>query len=120
MKMNDNIKISNDVIAKIASIAACEVKGIKGLHGGNIVDGIVKTFSKSATTKGVAVDMTNDRINVSVSVVVEYGCKINPVAEKVQERVRADIETMTGISNITVNVFVAGLFIEDMEAAACE
>ena len=46
MNVDNNIKISNDVIAKIASIAACEVKGVRGLHGGNIVDGIVKTFSK--------------------------------------------------------------------------
>lgn len=117
MKMSNDIKISNDVIAKIASIAACDVEGIKGLHGGNIVDGIVKTFSKSASTKGVAVEAASDKVTVNISVVVEYGCKINPVAEKVQERVRADIETMTGITDITVNVFVAGLYIEDTSEA---
>lgn len=113
MKMNDNIKISNDVIAKIASIAACEVKGVKGLHGGNIVDGIVKTFSKSATTKGVSVAISDDEVTVDVSVVVEYGLKLNPVAEQVQERVRTDIETMTGMKAITVNVLVAGIYCED-------
>lgn len=111
MKMDNNIKISNDVIAKIASIAACEVKGVKGLHGGNIVDGIVKTFTKTATTKGVSVDINDDKVEVDVSIVVEYGCKLNPVAELVQERVRTDIETMTGMNDIIVNVLVAGLFV---------
>jgi len=113
MNLDNNIKISNDVIAKIASIAACEVKGVKGLHGGNIVDGIVKTFTKAATTKGVSVDINADKVKVDISIVVEYGCKLNPVAEQVQERVRTDIETMTGMNDIIVNVLVAGLFVEE-------
>lgn len=113
MNVDNNIKISNDVIAKIASIAACEVKGVRGLHGGNIVDGIVKTFSKVATTKGVSVDIDSDKVEVNVSIVVEYGYKLNPVAEQVQERVRTDIETMTGMNHIIVNVLVAGLFVEE-------
>ncbi len=116
--MDNNIKISNDVIAKIASIAAGEVKGVKGLHGGNIVDGIVKTFSKAASTKGVSVDVNGDKVKVNISIVIEYGCKLNPVAEQVQERVRTDIETMTGMNDIIVNVFVAGLYVEEPVAAA--
>ncbi len=111
--MDNNIKISNDVIAKIASIAACEVDGVKGLHGGNIVNGIVKTFSKVSSTKGVTVDNTGDKVKINISIVVEYGRKLNPVAEQVQERVRSDVEAMTCMDEIVVNVLVAGLFIEE-------
>ncbi|MDD4689209.1 MAG: Asp23/Gls24 family envelope stress response protein [Eubacteriales bacterium] len=111
--MNDNIKISNDVIAKIASIAACDVKEVKGLHGGNVVNGIVKTITKNASTKGVSVECNEDTVKIDISIVINYGCKLNPVAEQVQERVRADIETMTGFNKITVNVLVAGLFFEE-------
>ena len=53
----NGIKIAEEVVAKIAGIAASEVKGVFGMNGG-LVEGFSEIFGKKSFSKGVKVQVT--------------------------------------------------------------
>lgn len=105
---NGNVKISPDVIATVASIAAGEVSGMAGMNTG-VVGGIVEKFGTKKKGKGVKIEMSDEGAILDVSVVVSYGVKIPDVAWAVQENVKNSVESMTGINVLKVNVHVDGV-----------
>ncbi len=112
------VKISDDVVETIASLAASEVKGVCSLTGGLTSD-FVEKLSKKKYSKGVKVDVTERDVNVSLYLILEYGVNVVEVAEKVQENVKQQIELMTGLNVVEVNVFVQGVKIvaDDTQSA---
>jgi uncharacterized alkaline shock family protein YloU len=101
------VKISNDVIATVAYMAAMQVEGVVGISAG-IVDGITKFFgTKSA--KGIKVSLQEGEARVDVAIRVEYGANIPEVAWRVQENVKRQIEQMTGLFVQQVNVYIQGI-----------
>jgi uncharacterized alkaline shock family protein YloU len=98
-----NVKISDEAIATIASIAAKSVAGVVDLDGGpmgNFSDMIgVKNSSK-----GIKVEMGSDSVSVDINLIVGFGSDIADVAAAVQDAVREHIEKMTGLTVDKVNV----------------
>lgn len=115
---NGKIVFANDVIATIASLAAAEVEGVAGMSG-KTVDTISEKFGKKNITKGIRIDMNADNgVTVDLSINVSYGYKIQEVCKKLQESVKAGIETMTGLNVLAVNVNVQSVVFEKPEAQA--
>ena len=54
-------------------------------------------------------------IDIDINVVVEYGTRINSVAESVANTVRFHVEKALGLRVNSVNVHVAGLRISDTD-----
>lgn len=104
MPDNNNVKISEDVIAVVAGVAATEVNGVAGLCSSGIFSGLALGFGKKSASKGVKVVIGDGIVIIDMHIIVKYGCKIPEVAESVQVNVRNEVETMTGMDNITVNV----------------
>ncbi|MBR5157199.1 MAG: Asp23/Gls24 family envelope stress response protein [Clostridia bacterium] len=104
------VKISEDVISVVAGLAVSEVDGVEVAN--SITDGIVEKFVKKNYSKGIRVEMNENEVSVDVHVVVEYGIKIPDVAWELQETVKKNIETMTNLSVLGVNIFVEGISIE--------
>ncbi len=100
------IKISDDVVATIASIAASEVKGVANMSGG-LVSGISEMLGKK--TKGVKVQVGEKETTIDISLSVEYGARIPDVAWEVQNKVKTQVESMTGLKVVSVNVIVQGI-----------
>ena len=105
---NGSISYAEDVIATIAGVAAIEIQGVVGMSGG-ISGGITELLGKKNLTKGIKVDIANDEAVIDINIVVEYGCEIHNVADKIQENVRKSVETMTGLRVVKVNVNVQGV-----------
>lgn len=104
-----NIKISVDVVATIAGIAANEIEGVAGMCG-SIAGGIAEFLgSKKSPTKGVKVDMKEDSVSVDLYIIVEYGIRIPELAWEIQENVKSSIESMTGLNVEKVNIHVDGV-----------
>lgn len=104
-----SIKIHNEVIGSVASLAACEVKGVVKI-GGSLAKGIYDLISKQQFHKGVKIENLNENeIKITVYVVVEYGVNIPQVAAEVQENVRKNVEKMTGLSLAEVDVNIQGV-----------
>lgn len=102
------LKISEDVVAVIAGVAAAEVKGVTGMSGG-IVGDISEILGKKNLSKGVKVDIGGKETSINMHVVVEYGVRIPEVAQKVQEKVKRAVEDMTGLKVREVNIHIQGV-----------
>ena len=102
------VRIYNDVLASIASIAASEIKGVHRLGQGS-----PKNFSeflaRRGRSKGVRVSPGENGVRIAVSIIVEYGVYIPRVADEVQENIKRQVEKMTGLVLQEVNVDVEGV-----------
>lgn len=106
-----SIKISNDVIATIAGIAATEIEGVAGKSMG-FTGGITEMLGMRNLTKGVKVEITNKVAKIDISIIVEYGSDITTIGKEVQENIKKSVETMTDLSVPEVNVSVQGVNME--------
>jgi uncharacterized alkaline shock family protein YloU len=102
------VKISEEVVSIIASLAASEIKGVSGMFGG-FVDGIAEKLRMKNNPKGVKVAVGEKEAAVDLFIIVEYGVKIPDVAWQIQENVKKAIETMTGLNVVEVNIHVQGI-----------
>lgn len=107
----DLVVFANDVIATIVGLAAADVKGVVGLSGG-VMEGFSEVFGKKNLTKGVKVEVGTEEVAADVSIVVQYGFKIQDVCAEVQAAVRKAVETMTGLRVVEVNVYVQEIAFE--------
>ena len=82
---------------------------------GNITNGLVGKLGMKNLSKGVKVEVTEEHVSVDLSLNIRFGYNIPEVSKNVQERVRAAIENMTGLTVLDVNIRIAGV---DMEGAS--
>lgn len=113
------IKISDEVVATVAGLAASEVDGIWSMSGG-FAGNLSDLLGRKNLSKGVKVEVGEEEAAVDLNVVVEYGIKIPDVAWKVQENVKSAIETMTGLKVVEVNIHVQGVYIPKKEKEVVE
>ncbi len=102
------VNIADDVIGVISSIAASEIQGIKALSG-TFQDDVLEMIGKKNFNKGIHIEMNNNVVLVELSVIIDYGTKIQETAKQVQENVKLAIESMTGLEVVAVNVNVVGI-----------
>ena len=102
------VKIADEVVAIIAGLAAMEVDGVASMVG-NATKELVNKFGRKSLSKGVKVDVLEGIVTVSLAMNMKFGYSIKDVTEKVQEKVKAAIENMTGLEVADVNIRVAGV-----------
>lgn len=106
-----SVKVSDEVIATIAGVAATQVEGVAGMSEG-IVDGLAKLLTGTQLTKGVKVELKNEEVNLDISLVIKYGVFIPETASKIQENVKKAVENMTGLKAIKVNLYIQGVEVD--------
>lgn len=109
---NGTITFASEVIATIAGLAASDIPGVAGMSGG-FVDGMGELIGRKNLSKGINVEVGSEEVAVDVSIIVEYGRPITQVAEQIQSSVKKQIETMTGLRVVEVNVAVQGIKFKD-------
>lgn len=102
------IKIADEVVAIIAGLAATEVEGVSSMTG-NATRELVSKLGMKSLSKGVKVDVLEGIVTVSLVLNLKYGYNIKDTTQKVQEKVKAAIENMTGLEVADVNIRVAGV-----------
>lgn len=100
------VHVADEVVAIIAGLAATEVEGVASMAG-NITNELVSKLGMKNLSKGVKVEVAEKTVSVEVALNISYGYSIPEVSEKVQEKVKSAIETMTGLSVVIVNVRIA-------------
>ncbi len=103
-----DIRVADEVICIVASLAAQEVPGVVSMSGG-LTDGINHFLGKENASKGVHLKFEGKLVNASVYINVEYGICIPEIALEVQEKVKEAIEAMTGYEVQFVDVNVEGV-----------
>ena len=111
------IKISEDVVASIAALAATETEGVGGLSACLTAE-IASLLGKKSQNKGVRVQLgEQDTVGVELSILVEFGKSVGEVALAVQKAVKAAVESMTGLKTAVVNVVVSGVTFDQPKPA---
>lgn len=106
------VKIADDVVALIAAFAAMEVEGVSGMAGGLDMDTVSRGGMKKLG-KTVKVEVSKDGVEADLSIELLYGYSIPETCTKVQNRVSAAIENMTGLKVLDVNIRVDGIKMND-------
>ena len=101
------ISIENEVIARIAGLTAIDCYGIVGMAAKN-----VKLRNRESLTKGIRINVNEDKISIDLHIIVEYGTNITAIAENIISTVKYKVETVCGIEVEQVNVFVEGVRVD--------
>lgn len=102
------VRIADDVVAMIASLATTEVEGVSAMAG-NITNELMSKVGVKKLTKGVRVEVAENNVTVDLAVTMEYGYNIPATCQQVQAKVKAAIENMTGLNCTDVNIRIAGV-----------
>lgn len=114
IKMEDNqgeVVIMDEVIAVVAGLAAVEVDGVASMAG-NATKELISKLGKKLLSKGVKVDVLESVVSISIAINLKYGYNVMDVCKKVQDKVKATVESMTGLTVADVNVRIAGVEVE--------
>ncbi|NLX61066.1 MAG: Asp23/Gls24 family envelope stress response protein [Tissierellia bacterium] len=106
------IDIDENVIATIAGLSAMESYGIVGMASKNATDGFFELLKKDNLSKGVKIHSEGNEIIIDLHVILQYGIKISVVAENIIEKVKFNVENLTGLKVRKVNVYVQGIRVE--------
>ncbi len=102
------VQIADEVVAIIAGLAAMEVEGVASMAG-NATRELISRLGMKTLSKGVKVDVLDKIVTVALALNLKYGYSIMDVSKKVQEKVKAAIENMTGLTVADVNLRIAGV-----------
>lgn len=105
------VQISNEVITIIAGLAATETKGVASM-GGNITNELVSRLGVKNLARGVKVSVEEGKVDVDLTLNLDYGYSVPKTSQKVQEKVKAAIENMTGLIVENVNIKIANVTME--------
>ena len=103
------VRINNEAIKTIASVAAMEVRGVHRVSSG-IRKTLYEIFFHRPTSGGVKISVKDSEITLIVPIVVDYGVDIPRVADEVQDSVKRAVEKMTGLIMSEVDVTVDGVY----------
>lgn len=102
--------IANDVVQKIAGLAAREVAGVYSLGGGaaRALGALRERIpgASQAVGQGVTVEVGERQAAVDLDLVTEYGVPIADLSRSVRRNVIASVEGMTGLQVTEVNISV--------------
>ncbi len=108
VKDGGRIIFSDEVVATIAALATADVPGVFAMSGG-VVEDFTEKLGRKNLTKGVKVEVGAEEAAVDLSLIIQYGFRIQEVCQNVQKAVQNAIETMTGLRVVEINVFVQSI-----------
>ena len=111
------VSITEQVISSIAGMAAAEVEGVSGLRG-NVADNLKAILGDEGRRRGVVAKEDEDgSVHITIHVAIQYGFPIHEVAQRLQHKVKVEVEAMTGLYVSAVDVYVSDLTIPQDEQA---
>ena len=113
--------IANEVVEKIAAIAAREVPGVYDL-GGDVARifasvkeriGLGGKDGGESADQGVKVKLTGRQAAVTITLVIEYGYVVYSVTDKVRTKVISAVENLLGLEVTECDIVVDDVHVND-------
>ena len=108
-----SLKISEDVISKIACTATMEADGVAALAA--MPTNFKGLVSKPVVAKPVKLVIRDDTAVIDVYIDLKSNAKINETAQEIQSNIKAAVQSMTGIAVSKVNVHVVSIAFEEQK-----
>ena len=72
---------------------------------------IKRMFTEDYLLQSVLVrgEVSKDGVKAEISIIISYGSNIPETSSKVQKRIKAAVESMTGLSVLDVNIRISGI-----------
>ena len=106
VKHENNLAFEPRVLERIANNSVQDVDGILELKG-NFTSGVKSFFSsEDDQIKGVNAEVGSKEVAIDLEVIAEYGKNIPAAFDKTIEKVKANVEKMTGLTVVEVNMNV--------------
>ncbi|MGN0307754.1 MAG: Asp23/Gls24 family envelope stress response protein [Lachnospiraceae bacterium] len=102
------VQISDDVIARIACLAATEVKGVAAIAG-NLTSELLSKAGRKNLSKGAKIAVYGRNVKISLAIMMEFGYNIPGTCTRVQDRVKSAVENMTGLNVSDVDIRIASV-----------
>lgn len=103
------VQIADEVVAIIAGLAATEVEALPAWRQYHKRTG--QQTGQESLSKGIRVKVEDGIVNVNVALNIAYGYSVPKTCKKVQEKVKAAIENMTGLEVEKVDIQIANVSI---------
>jgi uncharacterized alkaline shock family protein YloU len=97
------LKMSEDVVATIAGLAAREIDGIASMGGSRFIS------LGDSPTRGVEAEVGNVEAALDLDVVIEYGADIHKMAGELRSKIAETVYRMAGRKVKEVNINVVGI-----------
>lgn len=107
-EVDGEIRVSQNVIAKIARRNALAVEGVARFCPKGISD-IKNLFSARSYDSSMVIDFQDGMVNITLSLLFYFGAKIPEVCKEIQDRVREQVESLGGAKVGAVTVLVKDL-----------
>jgi len=102
----NTLTFEDQVIKKIAGIAANEIKGILSMSGG-FMSGLTDRFRGTEDiTKGINAEVGEKQVALDLKVIVEYGKNVPAIFSEIVNNVKKSVHEMTGLEVVEVNMHV--------------
>lgn len=108
-----NVTIDEEVIARISGTTAMECYGVVGMAARNVKDGLVQLLMLDSVTKGILVEINENKLSLNFHIIVEYGVKISAVADNLISTVKYKVKEQVGLEVEKINIFVEGVRVDN-------
>lgn len=100
------LKVSKDVIVTVTKNAVLNIDGVNSIE--NAKNKMLRNIFLSKTdSESINIDFVNDTVEISISIFVNPGVKVKSVAEQIQNNVKNEVQSMTGVTVSKVNVNIS-------------
>ena len=109
-QVKGRIDIEDEVVEKVAGLAATEVDGVADL-GGDVARAVESVRERIGIghkrgDQGVKAQINGREVSIEVTIVIEYGYVVMDVARQVKTNVAIQTNRMLGLRVVEVNVIV--------------
>ncbi len=101
------VGMTGNIIYSIVSLAATGVNGVERISL-RITDEIMDKLSLTTTIKGVKIGREPEGMTIWVYLIMEPGVDIVKVSREVQEKVKSEVESISDLQVVAVNVRIEG------------
>ena len=106
------VRISDEVIAIIAGLAASEVEGVASMAG-NVTRDLIERLGVKSLSRGVRILVSENAVKAALNVKLKYGYSVPDTCAQIQDKVKTAIETMTGLHVTEVNIKIVNVVMDN-------
>ena len=110
---NGTIKYTETALAQIIGSKTCEIPGVSSLASKNYAEGLLKKLQKEQYANGITVEGNEDKINITIAIIVNTKMNFSEVAKNVIAGVKYDVERLTSLTVENITVLIQDVVVDE-------